>query len=266
MSRDKIKSGRTVAKLTVKQLKLIYSLKQKKCRREHGLFLVEGDHSVAAAVDSDWQVDKIILKASADAAKSIPAGFKGEIYSLATREFNRLADSQTPQDIMAVVKVKKPVAIAERLAGASRITVADGIADPGNLGTMIRTAAAFGFDLFVCMNDCAEIYNPKVIRATQGGLFAIPVWEADSACEFRRLLPSDFKIIAFDAESRMPLSKIPKTEKMALVFGNEVRGISDEIRKAADHLARIEQTSKVESLNVAVAAGIGMWWGMAGNL
>ncbi len=261
MGRDKIKSGTVPARLTAKQLKLIRSLKQKKYRRQHGLFIVEGEHSVAAAIDSDWQVDKIIVKTSAEKIISQWTGFAGEIFVLPSKEFDRLADSQTPQEIMAIVKIKEPGAISERLAEASRIAVADGIADPGNLGTMIRTAAAFGFDLFVCLNDCAEIYNPKTVRATQGGLFAIPIWEAESVVDFRSGLPAACKVIAFAADSRTPLSQIPKADKMALVFGNEIRGVCAEIRKTADYLAKIEQTGRVESLNVAVAAGIGMWWG-----
>jgi len=262
MSGDKIKSGAAAARLSANQLKLIHSLKQKKYRRKHGLFIVEGEHTVAAAIDSDWQVEKIIVKASAENIIPQWTRFAGEIFVIPTKEFDKLADSRTPQDIMAIVRVKEPTGISERLAGASRIAAADGIADPGNLGTMIRTAAAFGFDLFVCLNDCAEIYNPKTVRATQGGIFAIPIWEVDSAIDFRGRLPADFKIIAFAADSRTPLTQVPKADKMVLVFGNEIRGVCAEIRKTADYLAKIEQPGKVESLNVAVAAGIGMWWGI----
>lgn len=262
MSADKIKKSAWLSKLSTAELKLLYSLKQKKYRRKHGLFLVEGSHPFEAAIRSGWRIEKVVLKESVQHSVKLPRDFSAKIFHLPEREFDRLADSQTPQGILAVVRTEESFAPnVKAVAKMARVVVADGISDPGNLGTMIRTAAAFAYDLFVCLNDCVDIYNPKVVRATQGGLFSIPIWEASSAADFIKLFAQDFKTIAFCVDSPTFLSQIPKANKMALVFGNEIRGISPELKSAASYRAKIDQGNTVESLNVAVAAGIGMWWG-----
>ena len=175
-------------------------------------------------------------------------------------KFNKLSPSQTPQGIAAIVKIKD---ISRETAGlikkARRVIVADNISDPGNLGTIIRTAAAFGYDMVVCIGECAEIYNPKTVRATQGGLFTIPIIEIGNSFEFLKLFASQFNIITFSDSAKKPLSKTPRIKRPALVLGGETTGIDPKIEKQADYRFHIEQTDRVDSLNVAVAAGVAMY-------
>jgi len=247
--------------LTANELKIYRSLQQKKYRRQHGLFIAEGPHLVEAAIVHNWPVERVII------AEDYLAQYAGDNLArqaavLPRREFDKLAISETPQGVMAIVKERdcRKQAI-DHIGKANRIVIADKVADPGNLGTMIRTAAAFGFDLFIALGDCAEIYNPKTVRATQGGLFTIAVGEIDTPARLFELCEKRYSIVAFTSDSKTALGAAKPPKHPALVFGSEIHGISPELIERAELNLRIEQTGKVESLNVAVAAGVGMYWG-----
>jgi TrmH family RNA methyltransferase len=248
--------------LTASQFKLYASLTHKKYRQTHGLFIAEGSHLVSEALKSGWPVERVIIESGRiELAKTLKIP-KSLLVVLSKAKFDRLAASQTPQGVLAIVKANNPNDEFGKLIGNSRrVVVADNIADPGNLGTMIRTAAAFNYDLFVCMGNCAEIYNPKTLRATQGAIFSISIIKINEAVEFLNLFKPSFKIMAFAADATITLGQMPKVERSAIVFGSEAEGITPAIEANADWLIRIEQTDRVESLNVAVAAGIGMYWG-----
>jgi TrmH family RNA methyltransferase len=217
---------------------------------------------VKAALESDWEIERIVVVA--DAAGQ----FDGIDLSrlphaiLPHKEYLKLTDSETPQGVLAIVRAQNLCEnTARRVKTAKRIVVADNVADPGNLGTMIRTAAAFGYDLFICFGECAEVYNPKTLRATQGALFVMPMAEITTAEQFLDLCGSRFKIVTFSGDGQTPLTEVNPPERMALVFGSEIRGISKELAEKADMRLRIEQTGRIDSLNVAIAAGVGMYWG-----
>jgi TrmH family RNA methyltransferase len=242
-------------------LKIYRSLQQKKFRRQHGLFIAEGPHLVEAAIAGHWQVERAII------AEDYLAEYAGDNLArqaavLPRREFDKLAVSETPQGVLAIVKERDSRKLAiDQIGKANRIVIADNVADPGNLGTMIRTAAAFGYDLFVCLGECAEIYNPKTVRATQGGIFAMAVGEIDTPQRLFELCEKRFSFVIFTGDSKTGLANTKPPKRPALVFGSEIHGISPEIIERAELNLRIEQTGKVESLNVAVAAGVGMYWG-----
>jgi TrmH family RNA methyltransferase len=216
---------------------------------------------VEAAIAHNWPVECVII--AEDYLSQYEGGNPARPMAiLPRREFDKLAVSEAPQGIMAIVKQRdcRKVAI-NNIGKANRIVIADNVADPGNLGTMIRTAAAFGYDLFICLGDCAEIYNPKTVRATQGGLFAIAVGEIDTPVRLFELCENRYVFVAFTGTGKTKLADATRPKRPALVFGSEIRGIDPIIVERADLNVRIEQTAKVESLNVAVSAGIGMYWG-----
>ena len=246
--------------MTNKQLKLYGSLNQKKYRREHSLFIAEGPHLVEMAVNSSWKIEKIVIKhEKIDFIEKLNLPVK-LITVTQSVKFDKISSSKTPQGILAVIKTKNIREDIHRFTKkAKRIVVADNVSDPGNLGAIIRTATAFGYDLIACVGDCAEIYNPKTVRATQGGLFTIPVVEINKPSEFMKLFASQFNLVTFSSNNKKPLSKATRINRPALVFGGEVSGKSPEIEAAASHRFRIEQTENIESLNVSVAAGVAMY-------
>ncbi len=246
--------------LTNNQVKLYASLRQKKYRRQLGLFIADGPHLVQAALNSDWEIEKIIIRYDRDDLIEKLNPPKGMIAIVPSAKFDRISPSLAPQGILAVVRMKDVAGdIGRFIKKARRVAAADSVSDPGNLGTIIRTAAAFGCDLMVCIGECAEIGNPKTVRATQGGLFAIPIFEIRKPREFLKLFAGQFNIVAFSGSAKKPLAKASRIKRPVLVFGGETSGISSSIENKADFRFRIEQTDKVESLNVAVAAGVAMY-------
>ena len=213
-----------------------------------------------AALDSDWDIEMIIVKpAKAEFVKKfkLPGRFTAVLPAV---KFDKISSSKTPQGVLAIVKVKDfEKDIDDIIMKARRVVVADNISDPGNMGTIVRTAAAFGYDLVVCVGECADVYNPKTVRATQGAIFAIPVYKVSGPEEFIGKFAEHFKITAICLESEISLSQAPQIDRPALILGNEITGINPAILAEADFKFKIEQTSKVESLNVAVAGGIAMY-------
>jgi TrmH family RNA methyltransferase len=249
-----------LAEITNNQVKLYTSLNHKKYREQYGLFIADGPHLVQTVIGSGWKIEKIIItrdKLDLIEKLNLPAE---HLLHCPSAKFNKIAPSQTPQGILAVVKIPDITQNIDHLIkSARRVVTCDNVSDPGNLGTIIRTAAAFGYDLVACVGNCAEIYNPKTIRATQGGLFAIPVFKIDTAAEFLKLFLDQFNLIALSGKAKKPMSKAPRIKRPVLVVGGETAGISPEIETRADFHFRIEQTDKIESLNVAVAAGVAMY-------
>lgn len=246
--------------LTNSQLKIYQSLNHKKYRQEHGLFIADGPHLVEAALKSCRQIEKVVIRPDKTYLienLKIPPAIAA---SLPAVKFNKLSPSESPQGILAILKSDDlSEEHPEIIKNARRVIALDRITDPGNVGTIIRTAAAFRFNLVVCIGECAEIYNPKTIRATQGAIFNIPIMEIKSAQRFVDIFAGSFNVIVFSAKAKKPLANAPRIKRPALVLGSEIAGVSPEIECRAGHVFRIEQSEAVESLNVAVAAGIAMY-------
>jgi len=247
-------------KLTNNQVKRYVSLNQKKYRKEYSLFIADGPHLVEAAVKSRWQIEKVVVKpetiSEAERLK-IPEQL---IAILPASQFAKIAPSQTPQGILAIVaKRDYSIKLSQICKTFQRMVACDNISDPGNLGTIIRTAAAFNYDAVICIGDCAELYNPKTIRATQGTIFDIPVIEFINPGQFLQYFKNDFDIAVISNTAQTELQHAPALKKPILVMGGETKGISPEICANAKIGLRIEQSDNVDSLNVAVAAGIAMY-------
>ena len=123
------------------------------------------------------------------------------------------------------------------------------------MGTMIRTALSFGFDKIICSKDCVDVYNEKVIRSSQGAIFHIPTDTLDCVKAIEDLKKSSFKVFGTGFNQSVPLESTEKPEKLAIILGNEGKGVRTELLRKSDAIIRIE-TSKFNSLNVGVATGI----------
>ena len=140
----------------------------------------------------------------------------------------------------------------------SRIIALDNIQDPGNLGTIIRSAVAFNFDTIVISNDSVDVYNSKVIRATQGMLFNVNIVVTDIT-SFLNDIKTDYKIIGTDVVGGKSVSDFKKLGKFAIIVGNEGQGISSDTKKLCSDFVYIPMSKDCESLNVGVAASIIMY-------
>lgn len=214
---------------------------------------------VADLLDSRLRVERLLADRSRDEDAEISrlvrqaerAGVRAEW--LAERELSGVADTATPQGIVAVVRIPQREWPRVR---PLRILVLDGVQDPGNVGTLLRTAEAMGIHGVVCLPGTADPWNPKVVRAAAGSSFRLPViatgWEEAST----RLRDAGATIWAADPSGEPLLRGVMATSGFALVLGNEASGVSPEVLAAVDRRVSVPMAGRVESLNVAVAGAI----------
>ena len=229
------------------------SLKEKKGREEHGLFLVEGPKLVSEALLSGFSVNALLLRQGYMPPFDLPAGIP--VYSLSDSVFQSVSDTRTPQGIAAVVHLYAPV-----LKGR-RFLALDGIQDPGNLGTIVRTADAAGFEGILLSQECADLFSPKVIRATMGSIFRLSYSFPPSLPDALKALRYDhgFAVISSQLDGSPFYDRAMLIPPYILIIGNEGNGISEEVKAVATHRFRLPMKGGAESLNAAVAAGIMMY-------
>ncbi len=226
------------------QVKFWTSLRQAKNRQMYEQFLVEGDHLVQEAA-SVGAIDLILL--SLDRVNPYP---ELKTIILSDKVFSKVSNLESQGSIMALCHLPKP-----KSELSHRIILCDRIQDPGNLGTIIRSATAFGFDRIVCSKDCVDFTNEKVIRSTQGAIFHIDLLSADLIETIKQFQAAHIKVIGTTLDEAVALSSVVPSTPVALVLGNEGSGVNKEILALCDLKVVIESTS-FESLNVAIAAGI----------
>jgi len=237
--------------LSKSQINLLKSLQQKKFRREHGLFIVEGHKSITEFINSAYQVEAIYYTPSFD-SKVLKLSQKINFCEISVTELEKVSSLKTPQDALALVKIPEWSTLQhEQLKGKFSL-VLDGIQDPGNLGTIIRIADWFGIDHIICSEDTVDAYNPKVVQACMGSLARVKV-HYTSLTEF---LPQ-IKLPVFGA--LLDGANIYKTDfgkEGLIVMGNEGNGLRPEVQKLVNKSITIPRIGKAESLNVAIATAL----------
>ncbi|ROL57784.1 RNA methyltransferase [Bacteroidetes/Chlorobi group bacterium Naka2016] len=235
--------------------KFIVSLKDKKQRKETGLFIAEGYKICEELYNSNYPTELIVVEGNAKettmalARKFFECGV--EVYTARRSQFIQLCETETPQDILAVARSEKIEVPIEY-----PIIVLDGISDPGNFGTIIRTADWFGVRTIVTSQDSVEKYNSKVIRGSMGSFFRINVIQKEDLVDFIQKRVGEAKVFAATPNCKLPLSKIKFPKNSIIIFGNEARGISPNVLQLAETKFKIEGTGRVESLNLAISVGI----------
>jgi len=225
--------------------KLWMKLKQKKYRTREQLFLIEGEHLVIEAQKADAIVEVLVCE-------GINFNYAGAVTYLAKPLFEKLSLTVSSAGVMAVCRIKE-----QELARHHRLLLVDDLRDPGNLGTLIRSALAFGFDGLIMSETTVDVYNDKVIRATQGAMFHLPMRVANLEDYILDLRGQGVEVYATTlTEDAKPMDAISQTEKMAFIVGNEGAGISCKLVDACDGSIVIEMSNMMESLNVGVAGSI----------
>lgn len=225
------------------------SLKEKKGRKQLGSFLVEGKKMAEECQRSDLTIERVFIAESYPEAVSFP---KEICVRVSDDVFRCLSDEKTPQGILCRVKIPA----LPLCAPSGKCLVLDGVADPGNLGTIIRTANAAGYGEIYLTKDCTDAYSPKTVRASMSGVFFTKIYEGQR--EEILSVMEGFPLFVADMVGENVFSFTPP-EAFALVIGNEANGVSDVMKKRADASISIPMRSEQESLNAAVAAGIAMY-------
>lgn len=235
-----------------KIIKEIRSLKNKKDRDKKGLFLLEGERLVSEIPSAE----NIAYLAVSESYKG-NTDFCDNVYVLNDKLFMSAADTVNPQGIMAVCRIKDSVPVLSDNDGAPLYIILENITDPGNMGTLIRTADAAGADAVFLSAGCVDIYNPKVVRSTMGSLFHLPIYRntdvLNLVCE---LNSREIMTVASHLKGFMTPYSVDMTGGLAILIGNEANGLSDELSDEAECLVKIPMPGNAESMNAGIAGGI----------
>src|SRR5680860_177434 len=235
--------------------KLVRALSQKKVRENSGLFLIEGNRLVEEANSGGIKIKYLIINETAENVPKINQDC--QVLRLSNNLFKKVSDTVSSQGIIAVAE-QIEISLADIILGANPLVVVlNGLQDPGNLGTIIRTSAAAGATAVLLTEGTVDFYNPKVIRSTMGSLFQVPIVSGlDDNEAVKWLNYNSINIMVADLDSEEYYYSANLKDSFALVIGNENRGANDIWRKAAYKKIKIPILGSTESLNASVAAEI----------
>ena len=225
------------------KIKFYKNLNIKKFRDENGLFLVEGEHLVEEASKSGLLKEIIILD--------------GNDYDYNVNKI--YVTSNVMKTISTLDSLPSIIGVCDKLLNkvlGDKVLILDNIQDPGNLGTIIRSAVAFDIDTIIASLDTVDIFNPKVIRASQGMIFHINYIVDNLSERLKNLKENNYKILSTKVTGGKSLKSVEMMKKFAIIMGNEGNGVSPYLQDLSDELLYIDMNNNCESLNVAVATSI----------
>lgn len=266
-----------ITSATNPRIKAIKKLEQKRERDREGLFVIEGFHLVEEAIAHNAEIETILYSTSADRAQL--SHIENTLESSVKREdagnqvlnmldmilvtdsiLTTLSKTPAPQGIIAVIKQPRQTIQGLLTKDVHRalphLLLLDNVQDPGNVGTMIRTAEAAGFKGIVLGEGSADLYNDKTIRATQGALFQLPIIRANLENLLPALHDAGYESWVTTLEKATFYRELARPNKCALIMGNEGQGVDLKLQKMASKKVKIPMLGQAESLNVGIAAGI----------
>lgn len=239
------------------KIKELAKLQTAKGRKKAGLYLLEGEHLVEEAIKENALIELIVVSSNRmEDYQYLLEQTEVDVLVVSQEVFQKLSMTETTQGILAIVKIENQT----EPPCSGRIIVLDAVQDPGNLGTIVRTADAAGFDAVVLGTGTVDLYNDKVIRSMQGSHFHIPVFQADLR-EYLSALKNQGVEVAVTALHRdsKDYSILQGKSDIVIVVGNEGQGVSSEVIELADVVVTIPMFGKAESLNVAIASALLMY-------
>ncbi|MBE3595570.1 MAG: RNA methyltransferase [Hydrogenibacillus sp.] len=267
----------TIESVHNERLKTWMKLKTAKGRKAAGAFLVEGPHLVQEALGASAVTDVMIGERALEAAWAAPLLEQVEalrttsrlrasgqrpplLWRLSAAAAGRLAETESPQAVYAVVRRPDARAVLEgALSSAHSALILDAVQDPGNVGTLIRSADAFGVGFVLVGTGSADPWSGKVLRSAQGAHFHLPIAHLPLPSALAALRRAGYALYAAAPRGPLDIEAAPKAERRALIVGNEGRGLTDDVLAFADYVVRIDIPGRAESLNVAVAASIALY-------
>jgi TrmH family RNA methyltransferase len=247
-------------------------LDQRKHRQRQGRFLVEGLQLLHMALDAGAApVEAFYCReqwtgAQAGLLLDRLAGAGAATHAVSAAVMASLAERETPQGLVATFRMLDRQMAEVRLAGSDLVVVVDRLQDPGNLGTLVRTADAVGAAAVALIEPCVDLYDPKTVRGSMGSLFTVPVVRAHDPAELAAWLRgAGLRLVGADPRLGRDYGEGGWLGGVALVLGNEARGLSDDVRGLIADWVRLPIVGRAESLNVAVAGGVLMYMWLREN-
>lgn len=240
-------------------IKSIRKLKDKKYREIENKYIVEGIKLIEEAIEEKANIDTVVVCEDCVENKTIEQKLLYEIAKhncvyVSEKVFNVVTEVTNPQGILAVINKENKE--SDINYDEDVIVVLDGIQDPGNLGTILRTVDSVGLSQIVVSNKTADAYNPKVVRSTMGAIYRVKVIESNDLVKtLKEIKKHKYKILATSLDTNESLYDIDFKKKV-IVIGNEANGVSKEILEIADEKIKIPMLGKTESLNASVATGV----------
>ena len=239
-------------------IKHIKRIKEKKYRDEYGEYIIEGLKLIKEAIQENADIKHIVVCDGCDNSELIESHLKYEMSKLdfiyvPQNIFKMISDVENPQGVLAVIRKKTidEINIKEEL-----ILALDDIQDPGNLGTILRTADSVGLKQILVSKGTADCFNPKVVRSTMGAIFRINVIECEELKHtLKELQNKEYKVMITSLKAKKTIYNTDYKKKV-IVIGNEANGVSKEIQSIADEKVIIPMLGKTESLNASVATGV----------
>lgn len=248
------------------------SLEQRRGRRREGAFLVEGQQPVWRAVESGWEIQALLhapgLAQGAQTRAMVAelAGAGTRVVALSDELFARLSEREGPTGVAAIVSLPAPRPLASLPVGPETLVVAlHRVSNPGNLGTILRTADAVGATAVVGLDECADPFAPTAVKASMGSLFAVP-WLTAGSEEFLAWARGRVRVLAASGYAAESCWETSFDGPLALLLGNEGAGLPASLVEAADARVRIPMTGTVESLNLSVAASVLLYEARRGRI
>lgn len=232
---------------TKAELKILRSLRQKKFRDEHGLYMAQGPKLVRELLTAGLRPERLLASAVSQQRHAWPGA---EV--VADHELERIGTLEAGNEVVAVMR--KPLPVPYTTPGPGGLALAlDGIADPGNLGTVLRIADWFGVDHVICTPDSVEVFNPKCVQASMGAIFRVQVHYTDLPALLRQQAASGVTVYAADMGGT-PVFDERLQCPAVLVLGSESHGLSAQVRAVVGRMIAVPRSGAAESLNVAMAA------------
>ncbi len=247
-------------------VKFVRSLNEKKFRMKNNAFYLEGIKVVNEILDKEKAIDikfiaysKSILLTS-NGGKEILERIESieniKILEFDENIFKYVTDTVTPQGILIVLEIPKYDLESELKSNNNNILILDKVQDLGNIGTIIRSCNAFDIETVLCISGTADVYSPKALRSTMGGILNTKVIYLNDINELQKLKEYGYNIVTTSLNTNNTLSILDINKRYAFVMGNEANGVSDEVANLSDMLIKIPMSDKIESLNVGVATSI----------
>ena len=240
-------------------VKSIRKLKEKKYRDIENCYVIEGIKLIKEAISENVKIKEIVVCEECISSGEID---KDTMYEIAKynviyvteKVFNVITDVKSPQGILAVIEKN---ASNKNIDYTQDIIIAlDGVQDPGNMGTILRTVDSANLNQIIISKDSADCYNPKVVRSTMGAIFRVNIIEVDNLKEtLEEIKQNKFKVMVTALDTNDSIYSVDYNKKV-IVIGNEANGVSKEVQAIADEKVKIPMIGKTESLNASVAAGI----------
>lgn len=246
----------------MKLLTLARDLRRRRARERQGLFVVEGVRAVEELLRSPLRIEGVLVGPQLAGAQRGQAllqtlgASRAQVTEVTERDFGSAAETESPQGVLAIAEIPDTTLDSLDVGKQMRLLVLDGVQDPGNTGTILRTAAALGVAATLALPGTVDLWNAKVVRSAMGAQFHHPAFSVDWAALDAFTERHSIALWAADAHGEALGTQGSAPDRLALIVGNEGAGLSADARSRASRLISLPMTSVVESINVAVATGI----------